>query len=184
MKALPGKAFLRFSEAGRVKTVAFFDWSTGELGSWWRTCFEANYLQYRFSVKSGRFASSYVCLELLDCGFVEVSTRLFWGWAFASNWLVCPCLGAPVDAVSTPPPSNVTKHHILCHSEFSYWEHAPSGVAVVGHAPHSDLLVPMVWSSFVFLDYEDLLTAYEWLCYLVLVVELGGLTDGLSRVVR
>ncbi|KAH0911202.1 hypothetical protein HID58_034523 [Brassica napus] len=143
VKALPGKAFLRFSEAGRVKTVAFFDWSTGELGSWWRTCFEANYLQYRFSVKSGRFASSYACLELLDCGFVEVSTRLFWGWAFASNWLVCPCLGAPVDAVSTPPPSNVTKHHILCHSEFSYWEHAPSGVAVVGHAPHSDLLVPM-----------------------------------------
>ncbi|KAF3498476.1 hypothetical protein DY000_02053770 [Brassica cretica] len=47
--------------------------------------------------------------------------------------------------------------------------------APVDAAPHSDLLVPMAWSSFVSLDYEDLLTAYEWLCYLVLLVELGGL---------
>ncbi|KAL0650378.1 hypothetical protein Bca4012_093069 [Brassica carinata] len=47
--------------------------------------------------------------------------------------------------------------------------------APVDAAPHSDLLVPMAWSSFVSLDYEDLLTAYKWLCYLVLVVELGGL---------
>lgn len=36
VKVPSGEAVLRFSETGRVKILAFLEWSTGEFGFWWQ----------------------------------------------------------------------------------------------------------------------------------------------------